>query len=1054
MLTETRMLPLARFCVLLRKDLKYLKIISRSNEDMTLHSSRPIIFILAVFFSVTAHAQFTKANDDPDANFKLAKELYQKQEFSLAYPLFKSVYAEDKTNSSVPVSTKTEAKYYSIVCGLELKDETAETDAIEFIDLEHNEPRAEMLSYHLGEYYYNKKDFDEAVKYYEQTENDNLSNAEIANMKFHQGYAYFTMQRFNDAKPLFDAIRQIPSDPNYIDANYYYGFIAFSEKRYSDALAAFQITQDKDQYKGIVPYYITEIYYFQGQKDKALQSGETALQKGGQYYDLQLRQIIGHIYFEKKNFTKALLYLEQYISKTEKVSREDLYELSYCYYQAKDYKKAVSGFKEIGGKQDSLAQNAMYLLADSYLKLGQKPNARSAFLFCALNSSNPTQKEISKFNYGKLSYELGYTDVALNELKEFVSKYPNSQYEDEAKELLVSVMANTNNYKDALDLVSSFKTQTDAVKRVYPKILYGRAVELINDQQIVQANTLLDAIFAAPYNTMQLPFANFWKGEIAFRTNEFDSAVYYLQNYMSSPAINGEVNPTNARYTLGYASMREEDYDNALKYFEQITTSLSSNPSPLEQDAYTRSADCYFMQKKYSKALQMYDNILNRNLKGADYALYQKAIITGASGQYNQKVTILQSLAQRFPSSTLVPDAEMEVANTYLANEKYDAAVSPLNTILANKNAAALKPQAYLKLGIAYYNLQDNNKALDNFRKLISGYPNSEESDEAVDYVRNIFIDNQRPADFVAFMKQNGKDVSFSEQDSLTYVSANNAYNNKSYDNALSGFTSYLQQFPDGKYAVDANYQVAGIYNDRKDFNNAIKYYSAVADKAPNKYAETSVLQAARISYFELKDYNKAEAYFTQLKSIAVTDENKLESMRGLLRCQYKLSQWSDAVPNAQDLLQQKGIATDDKMMANMVIAKSAQANNQTFQAMDSYKIVIDLGKSEYAAEARYRIAEILFTQNKLPEAEKAAFDVINKAGSYDYWITSAYILLGDIYFKEQDYFNAEATLKSVVENSTIPELQENAQKKLDIVTAEKNKNSKVENNISDSSNN
>ncbi|HEY6978599.1 MAG TPA: tetratricopeptide repeat protein, partial [Chitinophagaceae bacterium] len=206
-----------------------------------------------------------------------------------------------------------------------------------------------------------------------------------------------------------------------------------------------------------------------------------------------------------------------------------------------------------------------------------------------------------------------------------------------------------------------------------------------------------------------------------------------------------------------------------------------------------------------------------------------------------------------------------------------------------------------------------------------------------------------------------------------------------------------------------------------------------------------SVLAAARICYFELKDYTKAEQYFEQLKSIAVTDENKLESMRGLLRCQFKLSQWSDAVPNAQELLEQKGIATDDKMMANMVIAKNYQNNNQVFEALAAYKAVVELGKSEYAAEARYRIAEIQLSQNKLQEAEKASFDVIKKAGSYDYWITKAYILLGDVYYKEQDYFNAEATLKSVVENSSIPELQTEAQKKLDTVVAEKNKNSRVE---------
>jgi TolA-binding protein len=962
----------------------------------------------------------------------------------LAYPLFKILYVDNK-NSSLPVDIQTESKYYSIVCGLELKDETAEKLAIDFIELEHNEPRVEMMSYHLAEYYYNKKNFDTAVAYYEKVQMDNLSNNEIANMKFHLGYFYFTMKRFNEAKPLFDAIRQLKNDLNYVDANYYYGFIALHDKNYKQALEAFKITEAKPEYKNIVSYYEIEIYYYQGEKDKALNLAEKSLKSGNQFYDLQMKQLAAHIYFEKKNFAKALPYIEDYVSQTEKVSREDLYELSYCYYQAKQYKKAIDGFKELGGKQDSLAQNSMYLLADSYLELGQKQSARSAFLFCALNSSNKAQKEISKFNYGKLSYELGYTDVALSELKSFLTTYPKSDYVNEAKELLVGVLANTNNYKEALDLVSKMNPQPESVQRVYAKILYGRAVDLVNDQQIEGADDLLNKVMGMQYNENQLPFAIFWKGEIAFRLNEFDSAVYYLANYLRNPVTYGEVNPTNARYTLGYSLIREEDYSNALKNFEQITTTVSPSSTPLQQDAYMRSADCYFMQKNYSKASRMYDDIINNNLKGGDYALYQKAVIAGGTGQYSDKVSLLQSLSRKYPSSSMLSDANMEVANTYLASENYDEAIPALNAVLKSKNAAALAPQAYLKLGIAYYNQHDNNNALNNFKKLISAYPNSQESGQAVDYVRNIFIENQHPDDFVAFMRQSGKDVSNSEEDSLTYVSASLAYNNKSYDNALKGFANYLQKFSAGEYAVEANYLTAEIYNSRKDFKNALVYYDAVAAKAPNKYAEISVLQAARISYFELKDYNKAEQYFQQLKEIAVSDENKLEAMRGLLRCQYKLSQWADAVPNAQDLLQQKGIATDDKMMANMVVAKSYQDNNQVFEAMAAYKAVVELGKSEYAAEARYRIAETLFTQNKLKDAEKASFDVINKVGSYNYWITKAYILLGDIYYKEQDYFNAEATLKSVVENSSIPELQTEAQKKLDVVVAEKNKNSKVE---------
>jgi hypothetical protein len=65
--------------------------------------------------------------------------------------------------------------------------------------------------------------------------------------------------------------------------------------------------------------------------------------KSGQFYDLQLRQLVGHIYFEKREFAKALPYLEKFVEAKEKVRREDLYELSFCYYEPRTGPKRLKG---------------------------------------------------------------------------------------------------------------------------------------------------------------------------------------------------------------------------------------------------------------------------------------------------------------------------------------------------------------------------------------------------------------------------------------------------------------------------------------------------------------------------------------------------------------------------------------------------------------------------------------------------------------------------------------------------------------------------------------
>lgn len=995
---------------------------------------------------LVAKAQFTKTNNDPDADFKTAKEYWQREQYSLAFPIFKSLYYNGSSKQSLlPVSVVIEAKYYSIVCGLKLNDESIEASAIEFIALEHNAPRVQMMSFHLAEFYYRQKKFGDANEYYAKATIDNLSNTEIAAMKFHQAYGFFTLQQFDKAKPLFNAIRQLPDDANYIDANYYYGFISFYEKNYKQALESFRVVETNPAYQNIVPFYIAEIYYFNGERDKAIDYADKAIKRGGQYYDLQLKQLVGHSLFEKRKYADALPYLEQYVNRNEKVRREDLYELSYCYYEASSWNKAISGFKQLGGKEDSLAQNSMYLLADSYLKVNDKANARNAFLFCASNNSNAIQKEISTFSYAKLSYELGYLDVALKSLQSFIATYPKSTFIQEAKELQVSVLTNTSNYKEALALFESLKEQSETVKKLYPKILYGRAVEFINDQQMDKAEDLFNRILQVPYNSQQIQYVYFWKGEIAYRKGNTDDALNYFLNYLKDEKVNGEVNPTNAKYNVAYCLLKKENYKEALGYFEQVARSVSASSSGIQQDAYIRSADCYFMAKDYKQASKMYDEVIAANLQQADYALYQKAIIVGASSKGSEKISLLQSLVQRYPNSSLIAEANMEIANTYLADEKWQEAIVYLEKVSKDKKATALYPQAYLKTGIAYFNLNKNTESLVYFKKLVTNYPNSTESDDAIEYIRKIFVEDQKPTEFVTFMRDNGKTVTYNEEDSLTYRSAMLRYEAKDFESAKQGFAQYLSKFPDGKYSIESNYFSAEINIVNKDFNKALPFYNAVAAKAPNRYAERSALQSARIYYFDLKDYVNAEKYYAQLKSLSTQQENKLEAMRGLLRCQYKQQKWVDAVPNAQDLLKEKGIAADDKMMANMVVAKSYQLANKLEEAITAYKTVIAIGKSEFSAEAQYRIGEILLQQNKLADAEKAGFETIKKYGSYDYWVTKSYILLGDVYFAQKDYFNAEATYKSVSENASLPELKEEADKKLAKVIEEKNKTNKVE---------
>jgi tetratricopeptide (TPR) repeat protein len=202
-------------------------------------------------------------------------------------------------------------------------------------------------------------------------------------------------------------------------------------------------------------------------------------------------------------------------------------------------------------------------------------------------------------------------------------------------------------------------------------------------------------------------------------------------------------------------------------------------------------------------------------------------------------------------------------------------------------------------------------------------------------------------------------------------------------------------------------------------------------------YAERSALQAANINFLQVKNYEKARNYYLQLQDLSTSKENSMTATRGLLRSNYQLKHWDEVSNYAEILLSSANISTDDQIIGHFYLGKSLQEANKLGEAIAEYKIVAGLTKSETGAEARYNIAACYLAQNELDAAEKAGFDVIKNTPSYQNWIAKSYILLGDVYARQKDYFNAKATYQSIAENCPIPELKQEAKDKLAKAEAE-----------------
>ncbi len=931
-------------------------------------------------------------------------------------------------------------KYYYLTLSLALDKPFAESLTIKCLKNTDNKIYQSRLHFHLGKFYFKKQQDEASLKSYTYARIEDLDNNEIAQMKFEQGYLYFKNGSWDKATSLLNTVRQLQNSPYYTDANYYSGFIALEQKKFTEALQYFQVASTNKAYSRLTPFYISQLYYFLGDIDAAMSNCQKALETSGQYYELSLKQLMGHLWFEKKDFSKALPYLKEYVDKQKKSDPQDLYQLSFCYFQSQNWQNAIEGFKELANIEDSLGQNSMYLLATSYLKLNNKTGAKNAFLICSTKNLNISQKEISLFNYGKLCAELKEYTNAIIAFDKFMETYPNSIYADEAKSYWIAALTLSNNYIQAITAYESIQNPSIDLLKLYPKMLYGRATIYINEGQIELAFNLLNKILNTPYNAKILPQAQFWLGELLYKMSRVDESIEILEKFVKDPVELPEVNQRHAKYTLGYGYLKKGNYQKAADYFNMVSKYNHSNMfEAYQKDAFIRMADCQMMLKQFKLALTSFQKAIDENWDYNDYAMLQKAMILGGMGQINEKIKILTSFENQFPKSAYINDANMELADTYSNKENFQEAIAPLNKILLDKNAINYYPQAYYKLGIVYFNLNKNQVALSTFKDLFNAFPKCTESDNSIEFVRNIYIEDQTPDLFVEFMNTYGRSLSLNEQDSLNYRASIIKYEQKKYAEALQGFSKYLLEFPNGKYQLEANNVVAEITYAQQNYDTASKYFGMVADQAPNKYAERASLIAARLNYFNFQNYTNAEKYFSTLLNITTQQENKLEALKGLLRCHYKNENWEACSIIAKQILQDKSSASDDIIMSNMALYHQSVITGDTTGAIQLLSKTTNTNSSVVTAEAHYLLAKIYLDQTKFSIAEKTAFEVIKKQAAYEFWVTKTYILLGDIYAAQNDNFNAIATYKSVAENANIDSLKLEAKNKLTMLVEKSN---------------
>ncbi|MEP2937018.1 MAG: tetratricopeptide repeat protein [Gilvibacter sp.] len=993
--------------------------------------------LLFLFISLPTVGQQTAVYTNDLTEFNKAMDLYNNDQFLAAQPLFQKLERSAKEQG-----LKGDCAYYAANCAVRLNQQGADAMMEAFFKEYPTSLKRNSAYLEVAEYYFENAKYARAQKWYDKVDDAGLSKGQMEKYNFNNGYANFKAKRYSEAQKYFN---RVSNSNNYgAQAKYYLGFIAYENDEYDEASEYFEEVKDQERYGQDLSYYQADMNFKLGKFEKAIELGLAQFDTADRRDQSELAKIIGESYFNLGKYAEAVPYLKQYNGKRGRWNNTDHYLLGYAYYQQQDFESAISEFNKIIDGRDAVAQNAFYHLAESYLKSDKKQEALNAFKNASEMDFSNEIREDAWLNYAKISYEIGNPYESVPQvLAGYLQQYPDSPNKDELNDLLIDSYITSKNYKEALLLLEKNKSFEN--KLAYQKVAFYRAVELYNENDYDGAKEFFELSLKEPRDAGYTARATYWKAQADYEQSNFSEALIGYRQYLQLPGISSLEESTHIDYHKSYTHFKLKEYPQAIDGFSNFVSKTSDLAR--KNDAYLRLGDSYFVTSKYWPAMENYNAAIEGGVPDTDYAEFQKAISYGFVGRPNQKIEGLQNFADKYPRSVYKDDAIYELGNTYVATDDIPAALRAYDRLIANNERSSYVPKAMLKKALLLENKGNSTQALDIFKDVAARYPSTDEALQAVSSAKLIYIDQGRVDEYGDWVS--GLDfveVADAELDDATYQAAEQQYLANNNKQAIERFATYVNEFPRGRHALQANFYLAQLYFGASEFQKTIPHYRFVCDLDRNEFTEQALARLSQV-YLENQDYQNAISLLERLETTADFPQNIIFAQSNIMKSSYELERYEQAVTYAEKVLDNAKIDTKVQSDAQVIIARAAIKTDQEDKAKAAYAEVVKIASGALKAEALYYEA---YFKNKEGDYQgsNASVQILAKDYSgYKLYGSKGLIIMAKNFYALDDVYQATYILESVITNfSDFPEVVSEAQQELSIIKAAAAKtNSSVE---------
>ncbi|NID12442.1 tetratricopeptide repeat protein [Fibrivirga algicola] len=979
-------------------------------------------------------AQRTLTYTEPDLHYRNGVELFERSNYAAARSEFERYLNQRRpllNTSGTPAAgspsadpNAVSAEYYMALSSLYADQPGAEALVDRFVRNHSENPKAGQLYGDLGLYYMSRQDFTSAITYLQKAVNQTNTAAKQRDYQFNLALAYYNTQDLARALPLLNAVKADPDYANAAAASYYAGVINFRNGQYNEAVSDFRRIENNPTYQSDVPNWLAQAYYKQGRYDELTAYTEPLLKRNTGPALAEVALFTAEVYYRQGQYAQAIPAYKRYLAaKGATAPAAVKYRYGQSLYKTGNYTDAITQLKPVAAGKDTTAQYAAYTLGISYLQTDNPSYALTAFDQSGRLAFNPSIQEESRFTHAKLQLDQKRGSEAISELNDFIKKYPDSRFENEANELVGEAYLASNNYPAAIAYIEKLKNRTARINATYQRLTFNQAVADYNAERYPAALINFNKSLTVSGDPELKSGATFWKAEALSAQKKWAEAIPLYSQVRS-----GEYGQKSL-YGLGYAFYNQKDYTKALGYFREYIKAAAGSTDPTVGDAYIRSADCLLATKQYNEAMKAYDQAIATGRADSDYATYQKGVILTYVGR-DAEAKALFDQVQRNPSSRYADDALFQTANVDFEKGSFAAAVAGYSKLITSRPNSYLLPAALLKRAVAYANQQQYDPAVADYKRILDDYGTSPQAQSALLGLQNTLDDANRTDEFSDVLgKYKRSNPGSTDVEKAEFENAKSLYFAEKYPQALKAFQTFSQEYPNSPSRNEARYYGADSYAKTGDVPAALRLYGQLIQEGKSTFAVKAASRAAELERRQ-KNFPGAIKNYQYVLSRSNERTDQVTAQLGMMDTYYSYKVDSAAVI-ARQIVTAGNVVPGAQNRAQLMLGKVALSKADYKTATTEFEKTIALAKDVSGAEANYLIGDALYKQKKYKESIATLLRFNEQFDGFEFWKGKAFILVADNNVALGETAQAKAVLTSIIENAAEAEIVAEAKTKL-----------------------